>query len=217
VLAFGVSHPNVSTVDRLTWLTPQFAPLFAIGLLGAGVLVAENADRRHSDELRGGAERMRRLPWHWLAAAAAVPVAVVSGLAGTVWTVDHYFWVDLAIAPAVAALLAAVATGRPAGLVWLLATRPVRGLGRFSYSLYLIHLPIVVVVSRLIAPRLAGPGLPAFWVTAGLAVPVAVLGAWLFARVFEIPFQGYRGHDAGGRQPSMLRLLRRSAKFMPTR
>jgi peptidoglycan/LPS O-acetylase OafA/YrhL len=151
-------------------------------------VVAENADWRHSDELRGGSgERVRRLPWHWLAAAAAVPVAVVSGLAGTVWTVHHYFWIDLAIAPAIAALLAAVVTGRPAPLVWLLATRPVRGLGTFSYSLYLIHVPIVVAVNRVVVPRLAGPGLPTFGLTLGLAVPVAVLGAWLFARVFEIP------------------------------
>lgn len=195
VLAYGVSHPNVSTVDRLTWLTPQFAPLFAMGLLGAGVL-AEGAGWRHSDKLRGGegAGWRHGLPWHWLAAVAAVPVAVASGLAGTVWTVHHYFWVDLAIAPAIAALLAAVATGRPATLVRLLATRPVRGLGTFSYSLYLIHLPIVVVVSRVIVPRLAAPGLPAFGVTVGLAVPAAVLVAWLFAKVFEIPFQR---HGAG--------------------
>jgi len=185
VLAYGVAHPNVSTVDRLTWLTPQFAPLFATGLLGAGVVVATR--------------RVRDLPWHWLAAAAAAPVAVVSGLFGTVWTVHHYFWVDLAIAPAIAALLAAVATGRPAPLVWLLATRPVRGLGTFSYSLYLIHLPIVVTVIGVITPRLVGPGLPAFGVTVALAVPVAVLAAWLFAKVFEIPFQRHRAASDGQR------------------
>jgi peptidoglycan/LPS O-acetylase OafA/YrhL len=193
VLAYGLRHPDVSTVDRLTWLTPQFAPVFAMGLLGAGV-VAGNADWRHSDKLRGGAgERVRRMPWQWLALAAAAPVAVASGLAGTVWTVHHYFWVDLAIAPAIAALLAAVATGRPAPLVWLLDTRPVRDLGSFSYSLYLIHLPIVVVVSRVIVPWLAGPGLPAFGlpafgVTLALAAPLAVLAARLFAKVFELPF-----------------------------
>ena len=139
------------------------------------------------------------LPWQWLALAAAVPVAVASGLAGTVWTVHHYFWIDLAIAPAIAALLAAVATGRPAPLVWLLATRPVRGLGTFSYSLYLIHLPIVVTVIGVITPRLVGPGLPAFGVTVALAVPVAVLAAWLFAKVFEIPFQRHRAASDGQR------------------
>jgi len=193
VLAFGVSHPNVSTVDRLTWLTPQFAPLFTMGLLGAGVV---------SDKLRGGrGERVRRLPWHWLALLAVLPVAVLSGLAGTVWTVHHYFWVDLAVAPAIAALLAAVATRRPAPLVWLLGTRPVRSLGTFSYSLYLIHVPIVVAVNRVLVPHLAGlhlagPGLPTFWVTVGLSVPVAVAGAWLFAKVFEIPFQRYRSREA---------------------
>jgi peptidoglycan/LPS O-acetylase OafA/YrhL len=175
VVAFGLRHPNVSTVDRLTWLTPQFAPLFAMGLVAAGVVAA--------------GERIRALPWHWLAAAAAVPAVLLVAAAGTVWTVRHYFWVDLAVGPAIALLLAAVATGRPVPVVRLLATRPVRALGAFSYSLYLIHVPIVVAVVRRVAQPHAPPGLPAFWLTVAVAVPVSLVGAWLFARVFEIPFQ----------------------------
>jgi peptidoglycan/LPS O-acetylase OafA/YrhL len=182
VLGYGVLDPNVSTVDRLTWLTPQLAPVFAMGLVAAGVLAA--------------GERVRGLPWHRFAVLAAVPVALLIAATGTVWTVHHYFWVDLATGPAMAMLLAAVATGRPAPLVWLLATRPVRRLGTFSYSLYLLHVPIVVAVSRRVAQPLAPPGLPAFWVTVALAVPASLLGAWLFARVFEIPFQRYRGRPA---------------------
>lgn len=179
VIAIGLLAPSASPVDRLTGLTPQFAPLFAMGLLGAGVIAA--------------GDRIRRLPWQWLAALAAAPVLGLIVLNGSVWTVRHYLWIDLAVAPAIALLLAAVTTGRPAPLVWLLATRPVRSLGTFSYSLYLIHLPIVLVISRkLAAPHLA-PGLPAFWVTLALAVPISVLTAWLFATVFEIPFQRYRG------------------------
>jgi peptidoglycan/LPS O-acetylase OafA/YrhL len=115
---------------------------------------------------------------------------------GSVWTVAHYFWIDLAVAPAIAMLLAAVATGRPAPLVWLLGTRPVRSLGTFSYSLYLIHLPIVVVISRKLAEPYFAPGLPAFWITLALAVPISVVTARLFATVFEIPFQRYRGWAA---------------------
>jgi peptidoglycan/LPS O-acetylase OafA/YrhL len=179
VVAFGLTRPNVSTVDRLTWLAPQFAPLFAMGLVAAGVVAA--------------GERIRALPWHRLAAAAAVPAILLVAVAGTVWTVRHYFWVDLAVGPAIALLLAAVAIGRPAPLVRLLATRPVRALGAFSYSLYLIHVPIVVTVVRRVAQPHAPPGLPAFWLTVSVAVPVSLVGAWLFAQVFEIPFQRHRG------------------------
>lgn len=83
-----------------------------MGLLAAGALAA--------------GERVRRLPWHWLAALAAVPPLLLIVLTGTVWTVHHYFWVDLAVGPAIALLLAAAATGRPAPLVRLLVSTRVR-------------------------------------------------------------------------------------------
>jgi peptidoglycan/LPS O-acetylase OafA/YrhL len=178
VVAIGLLTPIGSPVDKLTGLTPQLAPLFTMGMLAAGVIAA--------------GDRIRRLPWQWLAAFAAAPVVLLMIGKGSVWTVHHYYWIDLAIGPAIALLLAAVATGRPTPLVWLLATRPVRSLGTFSYSLYLIHVPIVVAISRkLVAPHVA-PGLPAFWVTLALAVPISVVAARSFATVFEIPFQRYR-------------------------
>jgi peptidoglycan/LPS O-acetylase OafA/YrhL len=182
VVAIDLLTPGVPTVDKLTGVTPHFAPLFAAGLLAAGVTAAS--------------DRIRRLPWHWLAALAAAPAVLLMIGKGSVWTVGHFYWIDLAIGPAVAMLLAALTTGRPAPLVWLLDTRPVRSLGTFSYSLYLVHVPIVVAISRkLVAPHLP-PGLPAFWVTLALAVPASVLTARLFATVFEIPFQRHRSWPA---------------------
>ncbi len=116
VVALGLLVPrvaSVSPVDKLSWLTPQLAPLFALGLAGAGVVVAR--------------ERIRRLPWPWLAALAAVPVLAVVIGAGTVWTVRHYFWIDLAIAPALVMLLVAVSTGRPRGTGPAAGHRPGQG------------------------------------------------------------------------------------------
>lgn len=178
VLVIGLRNPNVSTVDRLTGLTPQLAPLFVMGMLGAGLTAA--------------GERVRRVPWHWLAVLAAVPVVVLIVADGSVWTVHHYFWVDLAAGPALALLLAAVATRPTAPPVRLLDTRPLRGLGAISYSLYLIHLPIVLLISReLVGPHVRQP-LQAFLVTAGLAVPVSVAAAWVFATAVEIPLHRRR-------------------------
>jgi peptidoglycan/LPS O-acetylase OafA/YrhL len=178
VAAIGLLAPFLSTVDMLMRLTPQFAVLFALGLVGAGVLSAH--------------DRVRRLPWQWLAALAAAPVLVMIVVQGSVWTVKQYFWVDLALGPAVALLLVAVATRRPAPLVWLLDSRPIRSLGSFSYSLYLIHAPIVVVIHRkIVAPHVA-TGIPAFLTMLALAVPVTIVVARSFAAVFEIPFQRHR-------------------------
>src|SRR5581483_8945496 len=114
---------------------------------------------------------------------------------GSVWTLDHLFWVDLALGPAVACLLAGLATGRPASLLRLLDTRAVRDLGSSSYSLYLTHAPIVVVVyEKIVAGRIA-QGVPAFLVTLAIALPLTVGFARLFASVFESPFLGHRGRS----------------------
>jgi peptidoglycan/LPS O-acetylase OafA/YrhL len=180
VAAIGLLAPSVSVVDLLMRFTPQFAALFAIGVVAAGVVAA--------------GDRMRRLPWPWLALLAALPVLLLIVLQGSVWTVEHYFWVDLAIGPAVALLLAAVATERPKPLIRLLDTRPVRSLGSFSYSLYLTHAPIVVVIhEKIVAPR---TGMTGFLLTLALVVPTSLVVARLFAAVFELPFTRHRTWSA---------------------
>lgn len=182
IVAIGLLSPHVSIVDKLQRLTPQFAALFAAGIFAAGILAAN--------------DRIRRLPWHWLSLAAFVPVLAVIVIKGSVWTIENYFWIDLALGPAIAMLLAAAATERPGWLVGFLDTRPMRSLGSFSYSLYLIHAPIVVAIYELVvAPRVAH-GVPALLVTLAIAVPVSVITARLFAAVFEIPFQRHRSWSA---------------------
>ncbi|MFG2970616.1 MULTISPECIES: acyltransferase family protein [unclassified Streptomyces] len=178
VAAGGLLAAHANPVEGDNWLAPHLAPVFAAGVIGAGIVTAS--------------DRVRRLPWGWLAALAALPVLALGIVRGSVWTVDHYFWIDLAIAPAMTMLLAAVATGRPAVLVRLLTARPVHRLGGFSYSLYLIHLPIVLAVIRRVAPHFVARGLPTFCFTLAVALPVSVLGAWLFAKVFETPFKRNR-------------------------
>jgi peptidoglycan/LPS O-acetylase OafA/YrhL len=182
VAVLGLIAPGPSPVDKVNGLTLQLAPLFAVGVLGAGVVAASR--------------RIRGLPWHWLAALAALPLVVLIVRNGSVWAVRQYFWIDLAIGPAFAMFLAAVVTGRPTALLWLLRTRPVRRLGSFSYSLYLVHLPIVIVVIRTVVVPHGLSGQPAFWLTVAIAAPGGLLAAWLFASVFEIPFQRHRSWAA---------------------
>jgi peptidoglycan/LPS O-acetylase OafA/YrhL len=180
VITVGLLSPHVHAVDSLNRFTPQFALLFATGIAAAGVV-------------RAGAPR---LPWFRLAAVAALPPLLLIVLAGQKWSVTHLFWVDLALAPAVTLLLAAIATGQPSPLVRALDTRPLRSLGSFSYSLYLIHAPLVVVLSeKVVAPHFAH-GTTALLATLALAVPVSLLSARLFAAVFEIPFTRHRSWGA---------------------
>ncbi len=190
VAAVGILGPHVSRLDTFVIQSPpDLAALFAVGILSAGIVGASTA--------------RRSWPWGRLALAAAVPVLATIWWQGSVWTLDHLLWIDLALGPAVACLLAGLATGRPAPLLRLLDTRPVRNLGQSSYSLYLTHAPIVVLVYEKIVAGRVPQGVPAFVVTLVLVLPLTIAFARVFASVFEIPFLSHRGSPgtAGRRLP----------------
>jgi peptidoglycan/LPS O-acetylase OafA/YrhL len=175
VAAVGIFGPHIGRVDTFVIQSPpDLAALLAAGVLSAG-LVSASTDRRS-------------WPWAWLALAAAAPVLAAVYLKGSEWTLDHLFWVDIALGPAIACLLAGLATGRPARLLRLLDGRPIRSLGLSSYSLYLTHAPIVAIVyERIVAGRVSH-GVPAFAVTLVITLPLTIAFARVFASVFEKPF-----------------------------
>ncbi|HEX6743062.1 MAG TPA: acyltransferase [Solirubrobacteraceae bacterium] len=180
VATVGILGPHVSGLDVFVIQSPpDLAALFAVGVVTAGIVGA-------------GAAR-RSWPWPALALAAAAPVLAVIAWRGSVWTLDHLFWVDLALGPAVACLLAGLASGRPTPLLRLLDARPIRNLGASSYSLYLTHGPIVVVVYEKVVAGRVRQGVPAFVVSLALLLPLTIAFARVFARVFEIPFRRRRG------------------------
>nr|WP_221381938.1 acyltransferase [Actinoplanes polyasparticus] len=169
---FGGSPPQADN-----WLAPHLVPVFAAGVVAAGVVAA--GDRF-------------RVPWAWLSVLAAAPVGILVLYQGSRWMIGHYYWVDLAIAPAMTMLLLAIVSGRPAALVRLLDSGPLKWLGSLSYSLYLVHLPIVVVITlKVVIPRF-GRDTVSFTITTLLAGGLSLALAWLVARLFEAPFQRHR-------------------------
>jgi peptidoglycan/LPS O-acetylase OafA/YrhL len=183
VVAVGVLGPHIAWLNTFVIQSPpDLAALFAVGILAAGIV--------------GATQARRSWPWPWLALAALAPVLVTVWWQGSVWTAGHLLWVDLALGPAIACLLAGLATGRPGALLRLLDARPIRSLGSFSYSLYLTHAPIVVIVCRRIVPGRVASGTPAFLVSLAIALPLSIGFAWGFAALFEIPFQ--RGRRSAG-------------------
>jgi peptidoglycan/LPS O-acetylase OafA/YrhL len=184
VLYLGIrsaTHDHGAT-DLINQYTPDLAVLFAIGVATASIVKAD--------------ERYRAQPWHWYALALAAPVFALIGWQGSVWTLDNLFWVDLAFGPAIACLLAAVATGRPRPAVHVLDSRPLRSLGSFSYSLYLTHAPIIIAVYYGFMAGRVPQGVPMFLVLSALVLPLTVLFARLFAEFFELPFQRQSGWSA---------------------
>jgi peptidoglycan/LPS O-acetylase OafA/YrhL len=186
VATVGILGPHVPRLDVVVIQSPpDLVTLFAVGVLCAGAVGAGAA--------RGSP------PWAPLALAAAAPVLATIWWQGSVWTLDHLIWVDLALGPAVGCLLAGLATGHPAPLLRLLDARPIRNLGLSSYSLYLTHGPIVVVVyERVVAGRVR-QGAPAFVVSLLLVVPLTIAFARVFASVFETPFRRSHSRSNPGR------------------
>ena len=181
VVGVQLLSDQVHMIALLERFNPQMAVLFTLGMVAAGVLTGRVGPR---------------LPWPWLALGTAIPVLLLIPRQGPEWTVEHYFWVDLAAGPAVSLLIIAVSLGQPALLVRWLDTRPMRRIGSFSYSLYLTHAPIVVAIYHFgVAPYIAR-GVPAFLVTLAVAVPATLAIAQVFASVFEVPFLRYRSFRA---------------------
>jgi peptidoglycan/LPS O-acetylase OafA/YrhL len=178
LIVYGLLAPNANPVEGSNHLVANLTPVFVAGMVAAGVVTAS--------------ERIRRFPWHWLAAATAAPVVAVIVVRGSVWTVNHYFWIDLAVIPAMIFLIMSVATGTAVSLRRLLDTKPMRSLGSFSYSLYLVHLPIVMIISRKLVMPHIGRGVGALGLTLTLSLALSIPFAWGFAKLFEFPFQRYR-------------------------
>jgi peptidoglycan/LPS O-acetylase OafA/YrhL len=127
--AIGIAGGHISRVETFVIQSPpDLAALFALGTLTAGIVCASRAPRSW--------------PWAWLALGAAAPVLATCWRGGSAWTLDHLFWVDLALGAAIACLPADLDTGRPARLLRLLDAWPIRNLGLSSYRLYLTHAPI---------------------------------------------------------------------------
>ncbi len=184
VILINVLAPHVSLVDKLLRFTPQFALLFAMGVAAASVVRV------------GHRRAQRRVSLGWCAVLAGVPVLAWIAIAGSVWTLNHLFWIDVALGPAIALSVAAVAGGGPARTIAVLDSRPLKSLGSFSYSLYLVHAPIVVAWYVTVIQPSFGRGTEAFLVAIATGVPLSLIVARLFAAVFELPFTRYKSWPA---------------------
>jgi peptidoglycan/LPS O-acetylase OafA/YrhL len=188
--AVGIFGPHIPRLDTFVIQSPpDLAALFAVGVLAAGIVGASSA--------------RRSWPWPRLALAAAIPVLVIVWWQGSVWTLDHLYWIDLALGPAIACLLSGLATGRPGGrasLLRALDVRPLRSLGSFSYSLYLTHAPIVAIVCERIVAGRVSEGVPFFLVSLALVFPLTIGFAWGFSALFEAPFRKRRSSSGTARR-----------------
>src|SRR5262249_17344307 len=74
------------------------------------------------------------------------------------------------------------------GLVYAaLRLRPLAGLGIVSYSVYLLHQPLMMMAVQASRPHVPGSG-PLFALCLGVFTPVVIGLSFRFYRLFERPF-----------------------------
>jgi peptidoglycan/LPS O-acetylase OafA/YrhL len=182
----NAAYPQLSASVPVTVPNPPYYIfLFVMGILAASLAFDPRVER-----IRASLHR-----WAWIAALIlCIPLCAIlwkyriidaTNLNGFF---DHLHIIDPLTGAITAAFLLGMCGLRPANRVRrLFEARPLVVIGGFSYSLYLIHVPILAALNR--GVDLAGltgrsPS-SAFFVMVVVGVGVSLLCARQFARVFE--------------------------------
>ncbi|GAA1954022.1 acyltransferase [Microbacterium deminutum] len=173
----------VEPLHRIQSLVPQFAALFIMGMAGA-----ELATRWHNTR--------RATPWARVAGIGTIGVVVWIAVVGSVVAVTYVFWLELVVGVIVALGLAALADGKSRRVRQILELRPAKWLGSISYSTYLIHAPLLLIVWTFVISDLAIGDVPRFFIFLALGLPLVLISSHFFSRWIEQPTQRHRSFRA---------------------
>jgi peptidoglycan/LPS O-acetylase OafA/YrhL len=175
---------------RVARANPHFIGMFALGVLAAFGATSEH----------GALAALRSRTK--LKISCALPLVAVCAMI-VLWDVEesrrNFPVLDLLVGAMTCPALLLTTRFRDAPLTKILASRPLALIGTFSYSLYLIHAPLLQIAWQY-ALKPAGLGETAMFavlMTAGLSATLTA--AYGFFRLFEAPFMSARART--GRMP----------------
>lgn len=198
--AIVVAHyPFVGPVD-LGGILPWFLALFSLGMLGAAIA---ETDAPYMRLLR---ERTRWGPLGAVMTLGVVTACVVGGRQGAS---AHRAVLDLVVGAAAVCVIVASCRG-DGRLRRLLSWRPFVFVGGFSYSLYLVHAPLLQVAWQYGLRPLGLRPSETFVLLMLIGVPIVVTASYLFYVAFERPF--LRRRHAGRPRAQVSFRLRQPAR-----
>jgi peptidoglycan/LPS O-acetylase OafA/YrhL len=158
-------------------IAPHYLALFVIGMFAAAMShSADPAIRAWRD----------RTPWGLLSAIFAAAVVALCGHFGL--DQSRFGIIDFVIGAFAACTLVYLSSERPNLLARALSWRPIVLIGGFSYSIYLIHAPLIQVAWQYTVAPLHLVATQAFLLTMAVSVPIVLGSAYLFYLVAERPF-----------------------------
>ncbi|AGY59684.1 acyltransferase family protein [Gloeobacter kilaueensis] len=162
----------------LEWSCPWFLGLFALGMVAAAISVQP-----------GFAAWRKNIPWAGISLLLALAVGAMGALFSFWWVLDRLPLIDPLVGLAAACLLVACSSpsAERMAVLKVLRARWLVACGMFSYSLYLVHAPILAIVRLGLKPLALTP-VQWFWMLPSLGTICATAVAWLFYRIFERPF-----------------------------
>jgi len=184
-LRFGFDGTRVARAN------PHYLGLFCFGMLAAYVVRSPRPEFARARASQG---------WMWLAAGALAVTAALCGVWGLEASETRFQYLDLPVGVMAAATLVHSSAGRTRWLTRFLSFRPLVFVGTFSYSVYLVHAPLLQVIWQYGLNPL-GMRRDVMFVSLLTLGLVLVLGfAYLFFRICEEPFMGSSARDAARRQ-----------------
>ena len=133
----------------------------------------------------------RSLPWPTISVALVALFTCLCAGEG-IWEFSrHVDYLSLVWAGILATALIALAGPQPSRVRELLSAGPLTRAAGFSYSLYLLHWPVLAVVSGLwLSPKMSFAA--HYWLMVLIGLPTSCLLAYISSLVFERPFLGSR-------------------------
>jgi GT2 family glycosyltransferase/peptidoglycan/LPS O-acetylase OafA/YrhL len=177
VAVVAAQYPVVGAFS-LRNLMPWFVVLFSLGVLGAAIAETDTPAMRLLRE---------RVRWQLLGSVLALGAVAACIAGGRQGALAHRTVLDLVVG---AASICAIVTcsSHESRLRRLLSWRPLVLLGGFSYSLYLVHAPLLQVAWQYgLHPLGLGPS-ATFLLLALVGVPLVAGAAYVFFLAFERPF-----------------------------
>lgn len=175
------AYPSINNTPN--GIDPHYLLLFALGMLGADIAFSNNSFAKH---WKG---------WQWGAGLVLLTAAIVASanLPVRYAKVPWQFIDVLAGLWGVCLLLVCnavqhSAAGRHETAKAVMSWKPLVAVGTFGYSLYLVHAPLLQVVSQYVLGPLHLPAFTGFVLLATAGPGVIVLFAYVFFQVCERPF-----------------------------